>query len=831
MSRELIISPVSIDLGAKNTGVYFAHYKADSSIEDIKKEGMVYQLEKDNYTLLMANRTAARHQRRGHDRRQMVKRLFRLIWCEHFGLEWDNEVQQTIGFLLNRRGFSFLNEEYNAEVLSRFPEEAYNLLPNELQIEPNESGEYDYASQIQEWAREGENKVKEIFDVINKEPKRVAERQVFISRTNKLKDYCETRKDNQEIEKERDRAQVKLSQLSKWIWDKWQQTEVQGLDETFTAKDLNNGSEIKWKNPVSFDLVTYLNQKNPKAASQILNSLPDTSTEEKELNDSFWNFTAETFKLEDKDFTPLELPEENADTKRQQDDRKAVSAWKRLHLQHLAFALHKINEEVTSGGRHRSKYFEEIKEVLKHEEHSHGYLKAFCKKLQSEGFYPIDVRKLTNLIGHLSNLELKPLRKYFNDKAHQKADYWNEARLSKLFDRWILREWRVNSEKDKDKAKGKPGDYKKLCKDWKEHSGTVIDFWLKTDPFRTIPPYQDNNNRRPPRCQSLILNPTFLENHYPEWQNWLEELKKLETVQDHLEKFEKELKDPKSGKGKSYFSHDVTGSLLKDSGRRTNKDLNARLLQFIFDRVKADDSLRLNEIYSRTKKYRQSQSTTEEKETAKNCLEKAIEYSELPDMLKSPRNYQHDAVFDRGGFLYLVCQYYKIRQKARDGRVFIHPEYRYTKDCGYENTGRFEDKEHLLTYCNHKPRQKRYQMLGDLAGLIQVAPKQLEEFVQQQDESAIDEKLFNWLKNIPNLKTRCDQAAKEQKEHRGRLKLDIQNIYGLIYDRRQSKSPSVKEIKGILKNSKVHEASKLHSFCERAKESCLRVTQSLYDAV
>lgn len=79
MSRKSIISPISIDLGARNTGVYFAHYPANSSLEDIEKEGKVYQLEKDNYTLLMANRTATRHQRRGFDRRQMVKRLFRLI--------------------------------------------------------------------------------------------------------------------------------------------------------------------------------------------------------------------------------------------------------------------------------------------------------------------------------------------------------------------------------------------------------------------------------------------------------------------------------------------------------------------------------------------------------------------------------------------------------------------------------------------------------------------------------------------------------------------------------------------------------------------------------
>ena len=188
MSKEQIISPVSIDLGAKNTGVYFAHYPAGSSIEDIEKDGKVYQLEKDSYTLLMAERTARRHQRRGYDRRQMVKRLFKLIWEKHFGLEWDKTVQQATSFLFNRRGFSFLTEEYDPRILSRFPEAAYQLLPNELKIDANDTGQYDFAIQIQEWAREDENKVKEVFDAINKKPKHVAERLVFIGRTEKLKE-------------------------------------------------------------------------------------------------------------------------------------------------------------------------------------------------------------------------------------------------------------------------------------------------------------------------------------------------------------------------------------------------------------------------------------------------------------------------------------------------------------------------------------------------------------------------------------------------------------------------------------------------------------------
>ena len=64
----------------------------------------------------MRDRTTARHQRRGHDRRQMVKRLFKLIWEQHLKLHWNKDVQQTISFLLNRRGFTFLTEEYNSEI-------------------------------------------------------------------------------------------------------------------------------------------------------------------------------------------------------------------------------------------------------------------------------------------------------------------------------------------------------------------------------------------------------------------------------------------------------------------------------------------------------------------------------------------------------------------------------------------------------------------------------------------------------------------------------------------------------------------------------------------
>lgn len=700
---------------------------------------------------------------------------------------------------MNRRGFSFLTEEYDAEVLREFPKAASNELPDSIKNEfgTENSGNLDFTSKLTEWANEGEGKVKFVFNELNREPDRINKRQVVIVRAEKLKEYCETRQNGALVE-EKDRARIKLAKLSNWILNTWKNEGMKGLERIHQESH-------------TVDVVDYLNREDTDVEA-IKNSIPDYASEKEELKESVWNFATDKFDSDKVDFGTDEEPNI------------------RTHLQHLTFALYKIHEELTSGGRHRSKYFKEIEKVLTYKEHSHGYLETFCTRLHASGFTPLDVEKLANLIGHLSNLELKPLRKYFNDKAHQNGDYWDEKCLEKVFDRWILHEWRVNLEKDKDKAPSKPGDYKQLCQDWKARQGAVIDFWLKTDPFRTIPPYQDNNNRRPPRCQSLILNPIFLDNHYPEWQTWLRELKELETVQDHLGNFEEELNKVKSGKGRSYFRDEARRELKKDSGRRTGKDLDARLLQFIFDRVKADDPLLLNEMYSHAKKYRQQQSTTREKEEAKGRLEEAIENSQLPDILRTSRDYQNDAIFRKGSLLHLVCNYYKLRQKARDGRVFIHPEYRFVKGRGYEDTGRFNDRNHLLAYCNHKPRQKRYQMLGDLAGSLQIPPKQLEQAVQQKKGETIDEKLFNWLNGIDRLRTNCNQAAEEQKDRRGGLKLDIQSIFGLIHRRRESESPSAREIKTILKHSKVKDASKLHSFCERAKELCLTIAQSLYIA-
>ncbi len=814
MSQPTRISPLAIDLGAANTGVYSAHYQAGCKLEEIQEQtGKVYQLEKSSYTLLMQDRTAKRHQRRGFDRRQMAKRLFRLIWERHFNLDWDKDTRSTIGFLLNRRGFSFLDEEYDKEILSDFPQDALKELPEDLQPElkkyRNENDSYDLDRALTEWSGQ-DRKIAKQFGEIKKEPDCIRKRQVVIERTKKLRAYC-SRRIQKEAITESDKAKVKPAGLSKWIVDEWRQKDVKGLEGISTPDDI--------------DMVDYLNKQGPEQAQAILNSIPDYRTEETEIKNSLWNFKVN---FKEKNFDLEKARETGKPDERFFDDDHDRNPNIKTHLHHLAFALYKIKTELESGHRHRSKYFMEVEQVLENTNHTHGYLKAFCRQLQSGGFEGLTTAKLTWLIGHLSNLELKPLRKYFNDKRHKKSDFWEEKRLEKFFERWILREWRVG-EKDRDKAEGKDFSYKQLRQKWKCRQGSVIDFWLETDPRFTIPPYQDNNNRHPPRCQSLILNPACLDSKYPQWCDWLKQLGDIPSVKDYLDDFESRLKKLKSGKGKSYFDDSGKGDFKNDSQRRSLAALDARLLQFILDRVKATDSLKLNEIYSQAKGYKQNNRDEKDPQEFRKALERAINTSVLPDGLKTQRNYTNDAIFEQGTFLHLVCRYYKQRQRAKDGRLFIHPEYRFRKGRGYEKTGRFDDANCLMTYCNHKPRQKKYQSLADLAGVLQLSPQKLREVVNCQDGQTEDENLILWILRNERIKPNCERADKEQKARRGRLKLDIRAVYGLIYHKRTNESPSSAEIKKILKESRVRDATKLHSFCERAKKLCLGLTKDLYD--
>lgn len=736
------ILPIAIDLDVKNTGVFSAFYQKGTSLEKLdNKNGKVYELSKDSYTLLMNNRTARRHKRRGIDRKQLVKRLFKLVWTEQLNLEWDKDTQQAISFLFNRRGFSFITDGYSTEYLNIVPEQVKAIL---MDIFDDYNGEDDLDSYLK-LATEQESKISEIY---NKLMQKILE---F-----KLRKLCTDIKDDKVSTKTlKEITSYEFELLADYLANYSESLKTQKF--SYTDKQ-GNLKELSYYHHDKYNIQEFL-KRHATINDEILGTL---------LTDDFdiWNFNFEKF-----DF------DKNEEKLQNQEDKDHTQA----HLHHFVFVVNKIKSEMASGGRHRSQYFQEITNVLDENNHQEGYLKNFCENLHNKKYSNLSVKNLVNLVGNLSNLELKPLRKYFNDKIHAKADHWDEQKFTETYCHWILGEWRVGV-KDQDKKDGAKYSYKDLCNELKQKvtKAGLIDFLLELDPCRTIPPYLDNNNRKPPKCQSLILNPKFLDNQYPNWQQYLQELKKLQSIQDYLDSFETDLKDLKSSKDQPYFVEYKSSNQQMASGQRDYKDLDARILQFIFDRVKASDELLLNEIYFQAKKLKQKASSELEKLESSKKLDEVIANSQLSQILKS----QHtNGIFEQGTFLHLVCKYYKQRQRARDSRLYIMPEYRYDKKLDkYNNTGRFDDNNQLLTYCNHKPRQKRYQLLNDLAGVLQVSRNQLlssvEEWFQQAQRvgeisKSQDEQIFEWLKSF-KIASYCKAAVEMQKQYRGTLKNAIQ---------------------------------------------------------
>ena len=632
--------------------------------------------------------------------------------------------------------------------------------------------EYDFDSVLKDWAED--EKIKKKFEIMSKKPKKIARDLVMISKTRKLKEYCEKRIKGNQIGNEKNKSKSdNLSKLSECILDKWKEKGVKGLPA---------------KSDFSGDLTEWLNKQTIEKSQMILDSLPPQSEIEKQekcLKESFWNFKPEKFNLEKAtekkvfdafDDSFEEVERENTRKRKKATNKKSKEVeYIKTHLHHLAFALYRTKSELESGHLHRKKYFEEISKVLgcsmtdleSEDEKYPKYLTNFISLVESNK--NLSKKKLHKLICHISNLELKPLREYFNDESFQiknGGDKLDEKKLKKIFTKWIFKLWRVTNSSGFEKQKS----YTKLkAKFQEEKDKNIIDFWLDCVPTLTIPPYQSKNNRKPPKCQSLILNAEFLNTKYPDWQEWIKALKTkdLKFSEDYC----KTLGELKSGKGKNYFLP-YKESQERERDRLYEDNLNTRVLQFYFDRVKNQDLFNLNKIYAQTKKLKQmsrKETSTEEIEKQKNKVLSLIRKSNLPESLKT-KGLDERQGFPQKSFLHLVCAYYKLRKRAKEGRIFVQPLYE-RKGKAYIKTNELDYSDHLLRYCHLKPRQKKHQLLSDLAHVLQVSPQYLEKIIGSKKE----DKIVDWLKDIPGLSTVCQKSAKAQKEYKGSLNIKIQH--------------------------------------------------------
>ncbi|MCX7997795.1 MAG: hypothetical protein N3A69_02425 [Leptospiraceae bacterium] len=369
------ISPIAIDMGAKNTGVYFTHYPQGE--EPLSTQGKTFSLQvgEKTYILSLKNRLANRHRMRAQKRRKLAKRLFFLILKEKYGLrEEKTPVWDFIRGLLNRRGFTFLTEEQEASKDDTPPrvdwEIARYFFPDEFENAP-EQVEENALEYLKFLASEDLNKAKSLWD--------------------KLRNI--NLKDNQ--------LQTKIKEMVK--------------DESYTKKEI-------------------------------------------------------------------------------EESLKA--------LKNLAGNLY---NQITLGHKYRTNYFEEIQKDITNAYNENIF--EFKSLLDKAKLKP---EKFHKLLAHISNLQLRVLRKYFNDEKMKKADYWNEERLQKFFLRYV-KGWHAKTENDKENKK-------KILKYFQNNNAKVLDFFLNEDPEATIPPYEDQNNRSPVHCQSLLLDATKMDKQFAGWR-------------------------------------------------------------------------------------------------------------------------------------------------------------------------------------------------------------------------------------------------------------------------------------------------------------------------
>ena len=147
-------------------------------------------------------------------------------------------------------------------------------------------------------------------------------------------------------------------------------------------------------------------------------------------------------------------------------------------------AIDRLVKAEQEGHRRRQDYLDNIRADIR----NHPELPSLLKETA------LTADSLANLIGHVSNLQLRPLRRYFNDKTMSAQDRWDEPRMVKFF--WNYVEgWRAQEDDERARRKGLLA----------HRNEPLLKVWLETNPKLSIPPFEDQDNRRPPRCQSLLL--------------------------------------------------------------------------------------------------------------------------------------------------------------------------------------------------------------------------------------------------------------------------------------------------------------------------------------
>ncbi len=176
--------------------------------------------------------------------------------------------------------------------------------------------------------------------------------------------------------------------------------------------------------------------------------------------------------------------------------------------------------------------------------------------------------RLANLVCNVSNLQLRALRWYFNDERFKDTDFYDGEKLKSI----LVSAYRY-FHPDDDRRQ----DMKDVISEY-SGSGSILDTMSDLDPIKSIPPYEDQNNRRPPADATLLLNPAVLNTKAPEWMEWVNKIySKYPIYFSETEYFAEKV--DRVSRGKEDKSGILSGNFYQAS----------YVLQRIFDRNKKTD--------------------------------------------------------------------------------------------------------------------------------------------------------------------------------------------------------------------------------------------------
>ena len=131
-----------------------------------------------------------------------------------------------------------------------------------------------------------------------------------------------------------------------------------------------------------------------------------------------------------------------------------------------------------------------------------------------------EASQLANILLHVSNLELRALRRYFEDPRVQCSKWGFDAEalqkvLNLAFKRFAGGVSHIHEKN--------PSAYLvKVILECK--SEDLLNALGKLDPALTIPPFERLTNRRTPIDHTLFLSPERLTAHFPKWTSWAEKI-------------------------------------------------------------------------------------------------------------------------------------------------------------------------------------------------------------------------------------------------------------------------------------------------------------------